>query len=326
MTIYFKEVGQGDSIIFEWEENSIVKIGIIDCNKNGKSNPVIEHLNRRQNYLIEFIILSHPHTDHFSGMLELLQFLKERSIGIKSFFHTCASQKEYLQHSIRGINDKKILTNIFRLISEMDSIGLVTNYGFVNDLTSELKLVDDIRLKILAPSSSEYAKFNKKAFKNNSLLNNNPDANFLSTLIKVYNGKWFLLFTSDVMYDVFWRLNRDGFKFQEDHFLFGQIPHHGSAENYYPTFWRLINHNSKTLAIVSVGENSYGHPSKNVIDDLNNNSYSARLTNFNDSYRSTENSLSTSLDVISEKIDSRASFINSKDVILQINNGEVIEL
>lgn len=67
MRITFKDVGQGDSIILEWDKDGKKKIGIIDCNKYFGANPVLSYIKNPENKVeeIEFLILSHPHHDHF---------------------------------------------------------------------------------------------------------------------------------------------------------------------------------------------------------------------------------------------------------------------
>ena len=328
MTVYFKEVGQGDSIILEWEIGGHFKIGIIDCNKKDSSNPIIEHLRTRKNYVIEFIILSHPHNDHFSGLLELLNFCRSEKIKISYFLHTCASKKEYLQYSVRSISDTRLLINIFRLAASMHENQEITNNGFVNDLTSEFDLGNNVKLKIVAPSNIEYTKFNQLAFKNDSSFNNNPDSNFLSTVIKLYADNWYILFTSDAKHDVFWRLNRsglklnNGLKLNKETLICGQIPHHGSGNNYYSTFWRLINDGAKPTAAISVGKNSYGHPSEFVLSDLKTNGYDVRLTNFDNSPLTlTIKECSNALDMISEKIELPPLTQTSGDIIFTVKDS-----
>jgi hypothetical protein len=45
MGIHFKNVEQGDSIVFEWIFEKVLHIGIIDCAlDNNGNNPVLEHL------------------------------------------------------------------------------------------------------------------------------------------------------------------------------------------------------------------------------------------------------------------------------------------
>ena len=327
MKIYFKDVGQGDSIILEWEENAKYKIGIIDCNKKSTLNPVLEHLKLHNNYQIEFIVLSHPHKDHFSGMLELLDYLKLNAITIHNFFHTCASKKEYIQASMKSISDKSLLITIFKRLDQMHGSDQIKKYGFINDLSSELVLSADIKMKVMSPTHAEYSQFNKRAFKNNSLLNNNPESNYLSTVFKLYTNDWFVLFTSDAPHDVFWRLNRKGLKTSQNKFLCGQIPHHGSPENYYSTFWRIISHDNNTKAVISVGKNDYGHPSKKVIEDLKSNSYDVKCTDYIDhSGTISTTELSQTLDIISENISQNQTKSISKDIVFKIVNRAIVEV
>jgi beta-lactamase superfamily II metal-dependent hydrolase len=69
--------------------------------------------------------------------------------------------------------------------------------------------------------------------------------------------------TSDATREVFWNINKKGYKDFNREMIFGQIPHHGSSGNYYDTFWTLVkNKNISPYACISVGENPYGHPVK----------------------------------------------------------------
>ena len=79
MYITFKNVGHGDSIIIEWDviekdKKKVTKLFIIDCKKVERKNPVISYLKKCVNPQIEYLIISHPHNDHYSGMLELMQY------------------------------------------------------------------------------------------------------------------------------------------------------------------------------------------------------------------------------------------------------------
>ena len=84
----FSNVGQGDSIVLEWDYNGTTKYGIIDCKLTNNGNPTIEYLELIKPTQIEFIILSHPHTDHFSGMSDLLEYLVFNKIDIRYYMHT----------------------------------------------------------------------------------------------------------------------------------------------------------------------------------------------------------------------------------------------
>jgi competence protein ComEC len=72
VSVTFKNVGQGDSIIIDWGSKKDRKYAIVDCNLFEGRNPILEHIKDNNVHSIEFAILTHPHSDHFSGFLELL--------------------------------------------------------------------------------------------------------------------------------------------------------------------------------------------------------------------------------------------------------------
>ena len=85
-------VGQGDSIIIEWINNNQKHFGIIDCNLFQNSNPILNHLEQYSIKEIDFIILSHFHYDHFSGMADIFEYCIENNIIVKSFYHTIITE------------------------------------------------------------------------------------------------------------------------------------------------------------------------------------------------------------------------------------------
>ncbi len=109
----FKNVGQGDSIILEWEANNTRKIGIIDCNLFHNQNPVLEYVIKKKYKTIEFLLLSHPHLDHFSGFLELIKYCKTHSIKIIYFLHTCSQVPSFLESASFSAQAEKELQRLF---------------------------------------------------------------------------------------------------------------------------------------------------------------------------------------------------------------------
>jgi competence protein ComEC len=279
MKVIFKYVGQGDSIILNWFRGTEEYIGIIDCNILGITNPVLEYIKTKKTAKLEFVILSHPHSDHFSGLYQLLTYFEENNITLKYFLHTCASVKEYLKNAVRSNPDRKLLRMIFTLATSLCARGIIQGMGFVNNFTSDLHLTDDISLKFLGPSDKFYQKYNKTAFKNDSLLNNNPNANYLSTFIMVYDKTSSVLLTSDVDSEVFWDLNRQGKGWCKGKLKIGQISHHGAKDNFYQAFWKLVFNSTNSIAAISFGVgNSYGHPDPNVVNDLKTLGYQVMTT------------------------------------------------
>ncbi|MFA6549853.1 MAG: MBL fold metallo-hydrolase, partial [Candidatus Gracilibacteria bacterium] len=66
--IYFLDVGQGDCILIKSTENKTI---LVDAGPGSSAvkltGQTLGHLNRK----IDLMILSHPHKDHFEGMLEV---------------------------------------------------------------------------------------------------------------------------------------------------------------------------------------------------------------------------------------------------------------
>lgn len=76
MTIHFFDVGQGDAIFIEAKDGAQI---LIDGGPNGR---ILSHLGNAMQYgdnFIDAIIISHPHADHISGLINVL---KKYNVGI----------------------------------------------------------------------------------------------------------------------------------------------------------------------------------------------------------------------------------------------------
>jgi beta-lactamase superfamily II metal-dependent hydrolase len=102
LTIHVVNVGHGDSIIVEFPGRN--RIGIIDCNRkiddpridtNGGLLKTYSYIKDRigsgPKLVVEFLCLTHPHADHYSGMAELIKCLIADGVVIKRFWDFGAS-------------------------------------------------------------------------------------------------------------------------------------------------------------------------------------------------------------------------------------------
>jgi hypothetical protein len=280
--IYFKDVDQGDSIIIEWKEGELTKLVIIDCNtKEDGANPVLEHIKALQNYSIEIVILSHPHTDHFSGLNELLDYAQTNQQPIKYFLHTCHSVPANLLSAVRGRLAKDELTRLFARAKELDKKGIIGGRIYVDSgMPVDFKLEGNWRLKFLSPSSQEIDDYNSKKYSNlDTGKINRGDANLLATSIKIFNEIEYVLLTSDLpshVFDAIWTRNLSGCTKK---MKICQVSHHGSQLSFNAGFWSRISRSDNVPAIISFGKNDYGHPSPEVIAGMQALGYDVRLTN-----------------------------------------------
>jgi len=288
--ITFKNVGQGDSIIIEWKEENIPKIGIVDCNlTTGNNNPVKEHIISHEYTEIDFMILSHPHFDHFSGFYSLLEYCVNKPIKVNHFLYSSRNDAEYINDAHLTSNGKTELKKLIRLVYKLDQSKFLeashinsTSFG-ANPAYSLIS--KRLFLQFLAPSFKEFTSFIKMepffkyANPDEDIESLDGNANWISTVIKIYSNDWYLLLTSDASRDVLQRLGVDKTnQYFNSSLVLGQAPHHGSENNSYPVFWKLRTKANGTPIAISVGANSYGHPSINVIDSFTKNNFEVFTT------------------------------------------------
>jgi competence protein ComEC len=307
VSIIFKNVGHGDTIIVEWQSDSGEnEIGIIDCHqKERKSNAVIDHLRRNGYKKIRFMILSHPHTDHFSGFPSLLEFCKKNYITIERFWHTAAydptfiselldrkiTRDDFINSFISERRDRRILKSLFEEIRRLHGSDFLKKAGFVND-TSYLPLNKRLRLEFLAPSGyDELKKYLNKSFLIASeeelklkRKENNPAGNLLSAVIMIKTDKWHVLLTSDAVSSTIERLAKEDHDRLNNHLAAVQVPHHGSKDSHYEEFWQIIPNKKEVPAFVSAG-GKYGLPAKEIVEFFDKNYKEIHSTNFVGGFR-----------------------------------------
>lgn len=326
--IIFKNVGQGDSIIIERQQDGEKVCSIIDCNKVGDLNPVLDHLKENSIKRIQFALITHPHTDHFSGFLDILQYSLENNIRIDRFLHTAEHSYQYYASILNSIEDQGLLIDIYNKITALRDVGLCEDiYVIESNPDLKIPITDDLYLEVLSPSSIEKNKFaNNEDFLNQEEeRGNNPTANFLSTMIvmrsKLARDRFFL-FSSDCESSVFTRIiKKNGGKLYKKKIVGGQVPHHGSLGNYNKTFWSTLKKSNPTPLAISVGKNAYKHPSAKLIDSLGSLKPYVLMRTDRKSVETKEQVawLTRSLDSVS-KVTHNYSDLKSGDVIMFFND------
>lgn len=280
MRIIFKNVGQGDSIILHWPTEIDSDIGIIDCAKINGLNPVLEHLKVLEVESIKFLILSHPHYDHFSGYLELLNYCENEGVVIENFSLTCYQDIVYLKTAVKSARATSELAKLLLKIRALREKGLIRHIIHLNSDTKVLKLNSDINIETLSPTTDEMEAFAQKKYSaSEENQDSQPYGNWLSTVLKIYSNNWYILLTSDVEKSVIKRIGHDQKDiFNQNNLILGQAPHHGSLNNHSSEFWRNLKRKDPKIAI-SVGDNSYGHPSPKVLKKFEDYKYEIYSTN-----------------------------------------------
>jgi len=324
MRITFKNVGLGDSIILESFDE---KIGITDCKKFEKTNPTVEFIKTSKPKEILFIALSHPHNDHYSGMLELLQYCEDNQIGIRWFIHTCHGHPEYLKWYEIDDEKSRLLSRIFNKIIKLNELDIIKYIGSPTQ-NWQLNVGDGFVMHCLSPYDKECRAFTKQVdmFKEINELKCSKAANLLSSVFAISNTKISFLLTADAEKFTFQRLHQDleNIESLNSKLVLGQIPHHGSLNNHYPLFWKNLDYDRECPAVISVGENNkYNFPHQEVVKGFKSIGYAIYAANYMNGmidfdYPKEDIELSLALDMDSEiieeyKIEGDQSFIISED-------------
>ncbi|GIV58625.1 MAG: competence protein ComEC [Rhodothermaceae bacterium] len=302
LKVTFKYVGQGDCILIEWNEENRLGIGIIDCNKINDRNVLIDYLNTIRPEVIDFIFLSHPHKDHYSGLLDVLCWCEEKEVAINLFGHTARNLNEYVKGIVvMSHEEKRTLSALFRKVRNLAKIGVIKKRGSISDLMGPYSLGTGLSMRFLAPSEKEYDTFLGTLYNPDLSMKDKPNPNYLCTVAIIETDEWCLLLTSDVEKKVMQRITHGPLRGYKKHFILGQVPHHGAKNNHYDTFWKQRNRAHDSIAAISVGENNYGHPSPEVIHKLQKNRYQVHQTWYRQKTKPEIYKISRALDLVSNK-------------------------
>lgn len=321
LNIHFKNVGQGDTLFFDWTDpgnTRITKFGMIDCNLyNGGIEPVINHIEGNKIKEFEFVMMSHPHSDHFSGFMKFLDYCEGNHITIKKFIHTASFEPQYLSAILeKDVTTKKSFRNEITLTVNRGKHKYIlwklykrlrqqhkSPDGFIKKvkiLSADriLDITNEIKLKFLAPEGYDeldtyfdkmYSGDRIERIRFTSKYENNPYGNYLSSMLQLFSTKrnWQVLLCSDITKDTLTKLINDEEIFNDitsRQLLAAQIPHHGSAQNHVSSFWPQLNGIRNAHILISVGE-GYGHPDSSVISFFATHCKKVHATNFVGGYK-----------------------------------------
>ena len=229
---YFIEVGQGDSAYIELPNGKNVLIDGGPPNPSGAGDPLVARFLERHNIAhIDYMVMTHPHSDHFAG----LQYVVD-NLTVDKFYDT----------RVTNPNSSTLKTLRTQIANDPDITVVYPKAGDTLDWAP-----GEVRARVLnscpAPSSTD----------SGHILND------CSIVIKVTYQNTSILYTGDMESDLEAELvSRYGSYLQADVLKVG---HHGSALSSSEVFLDYVR---PKAAYIGVGENNYGHPSMEAMDRL----------------------------------------------------------
>lgn len=228
LRVYFLNVGQGDAIYIRTPNEQDI---LID---GGPDNSVLAELGEVMPFWdreIDVLILTHPHNDHVTGLVEVLRRFKVDQIYYTGALHTAPHYLAWLEE----IKKQNLKLNI------------------VQDFF-EVKFGDDLKLQFLYPQKN-LVNQNFKELNDSSIVNR-----------LVYKNVAYL-FTGDAPEKVEGVLLKMGKEKKiELNADVLKIGHHGSSSSSSEKFLKAVN--PKTAVIQSGVDNEFGHPHYKILKRL----------------------------------------------------------
>lgn len=228
--VVFCDVGQGDAIFIKTPKGKDI---LID---GGPNDSVLSCLSNHMPFWdreLELMFLTHPHADHFLGLISVIQ-----RYTVLSFY------TEKLEN--KTVSFKELIKAVKKEQGE-------PHYIFAGD---RFKTKDGVEIRVLGPSKEYLSQTSPGGLIGES-------AEFASLILHISYGEFDIILTGDSQISgLSSALQGRTLKGKLEVF---QVPHHGSRFGFDRT---VIDEINPKLAVISVGKNKYGHPSKEILELL----------------------------------------------------------
>jgi competence protein ComEC len=181
---------------------------------------------------IELVVLTHPHDDHLSGLVEVLKRYQVERVLYPDLDYDSPLYEEWE-----------------RLIEEKDIANTAAQAG------QEIELGEGVMIRVVNPQTPQLT--GTEADIDTDVENNG------SLVLRLDAGRVSFLFTADIMWEAEFGLIAQG---AELDCTVLKVAHHGSNSSTTADFLEAAN---PQLAVISVGaDNPYGHPGDEVLERL----------------------------------------------------------
>ncbi|MDD2235274.1 MAG: ComEC/Rec2 family competence protein [Desulfitobacteriaceae bacterium] len=93
LTVHFLDVGQGDSILIQFPNDSVM---LVDAGPDENGAPVISYLKKQGVEKIDYLVATHPHADHIGGMAAVIKEFDINKVYMPKVTHTTKTFEDML--------------------------------------------------------------------------------------------------------------------------------------------------------------------------------------------------------------------------------------
>lgn len=245
VSVSFIDVGQGDSILVEYPKHHTV---LIDTGPKSErfdagERIILPYLLEKRIKHLDALILTHPHEDHVGGALAVLNNVPVDWVGVPDDGKNWGD----LRQANAGLFSKDGSRPSSVESSIADPLAVKLSQIKINSLHAgdQIVLDPDLKIEVLGPGEV--------------LTNTHSDPNNNSIVLKLEYGGQSVLLSADMETEEMREIVQSGQDWRSDYF---KEPHHGSRFSLNMDYLDSI---SPKAVFVSVGRNSFGHPSPQVL-------------------------------------------------------------
>lgn len=275
--IHVLNVWHGDSIILELPDNNW---GAVDCFKRGgdKEPPALTFLKDKNVKRLKFICLTHPHEDHFHGMLDILNYFSSDNRSIEAFwdFGIDADKLRHFKNRTGNEQTFKELLRLYDFILQKVTKDRKMQYRILGEKTDCLSL-GQLKIRSYAPIAHEVLDYFEKWGRDKRI-----DENILSVVLAITWGDTNIVLGADTKSweKILLAWSEDCNAAQRNsRFHLVKVSHHGSKYSNHEGLWKSFTKRGKSVAVISTGCKN-GSPHKETITSIISSKVKLYSTNF----------------------------------------------
>ncbi len=306
---------KGECIIIKFPQGNY---GVVDSclgDSDSEYSPPVKFLKDTGVSTLSFVCLTHPHNDHFAGMLQFFEEFK-----VREFWHSSALSQDRLRSIVqqeivdaKQMGDKKReeqtkeLVEIYKSVAKLrkrprqgkqskrqraktnkskaQPTSLTLRAGILGTKLYPFPRDDNGSASVtaIAPSEEEKGRYEQslaKCFSEEKLIDCKPlDHNKISLALLVKTGKTVVVLGGDTEAKSWESALRDYPKELAANLV--KVSHHGSKEGHCKGLWESFCASDTTTYAVCTGYKSSGLPKKETLDHISNCGASIYLTHRN---------------------------------------------
>jgi len=104
LNVHFIDVGQGDCTLIKTESSSV----LIDAGNDINGDSISRYLLSHNVKSLDYLVITHPHSDHYGGAIRLLDFIEVKSVLMPDISETLYQDEDDFILLVKKLNELKV--------------------------------------------------------------------------------------------------------------------------------------------------------------------------------------------------------------------------